>query len=868
MKEISKSEILIITLIIFVIGYASINAINPKLLINKINLSSDDSNILYETDFEDEEYSKILKRGNNTELSISNEAYSGKKSLLISKRKEEWTGVQIDIDSFGKSNTEYFISAKVKSEAPEVKLCYKYKDKDGKMNYITLKQSNGTDWISIDNIKFTFYDDMEEVYLYFSATEGYDIYLDDFIIEKATIDKNLPSLKELYSKHFDIGAGIGYKEFNSPLIKELVLKHFNTIAIANELKPDYVLDKDKTLQTGTNDNPQINIDKARPILEFCEKNNIALRGHTITWYDQTPTWFFKENYDENATWVNEETMKKRLENYTKNLFETISKEYPNLKIMGWDVVNEAWLDNGMPRSHCVNQVEEKVNGLKCSPWTTIFNDNSYIEYAFTYARKYAKKETKLYYADFHNYVPEKREAIYNMALELKEKNLIDGIALHSHLDYNFKNDEEYKEYLNQYDQAFELYKKTDLEIQVSELDISVPNKDYDLQAKFYSDYIDIILKHYKSISYLGFWGITDDNSWKKDGVPTLFFAEYNAKPAFYAIASKDLSIKEEPKPTAELEAIIINDVVLDKFDSNTTSYDITIKDKARVKIDATAKDQAAKIEGIQTYELEHGLNKIKLIVTTKNGTKKEYNLNVTREDSRSMVNILKTLTISNVTINYQSHIRNYNIEVENNIDKVTIESTLYDKKSTYIEDYSNKTVDLKVGMNTFVIQVKAENESINKYTINIIRKDKNPIYNTVISINNKEIDFNSYKSDYDIVVNNEEEILDFNVQLPNDTSSYEIEGNSNLKNGSIVKVIIKDKDKTLEYNFKIIKEEVIPEVPEEEIEETPKEDNEEQIENNQEPKEEKNDNKILEIVIISVIIMIGIIGLLLIKIKM
>ena len=65
MKEISKSEILIITLIIFVIGYASINVINPKLLINKINLSSDDSNILYETDFEDEINEEEIYEENN-----------------------------------------------------------------------------------------------------------------------------------------------------------------------------------------------------------------------------------------------------------------------------------------------------------------------------------------------------------------------------------------------------------------------------------------------------------------------------------------------------------------------------------------------------------------------------------------------------------------------------------------------------------------------------------------------------------------------------------------------------------------------------------------------------------------------------------
>lgn len=868
MKEISKSEILIMTLIILVICCSPIMAINKKALMNKITIGEENSNILYQTDFEDEEYSKILKRGNNTELSISSEAYSGKKSLLISKRKEEWTGVQIDIDSFGKSNTEYLISAKVKSNADKIKLSYKYKDKDDNIKYITLEECNGDGWISIDNVKFTFYDDMDEVYLYFSATEEYDIYLDDFIIEKSVIDNNLPSLKDLYSKHFNIGVGVNNKEFQSPLIQELLLKHFNTIAIANELKPEYVLDKEKTLETNVNDNPQINIEKARPILEFCEKNNIALRGHTITWYDQTPTWFFKENYDENAAWVNEETMKKRLENYIKNLFEAISKDYPKLKIAGWDVVNEAWLDNGMPRSHCVNKVEEKVNGLMCSPWTTIFNDNSYIEYAFTYARKYASKDTKLYYADFHNYIPKKREAIYNMALELKEKNLIDGIALHSHLDYSFKTDEEYKEYLNQYDQAFELYKKTNLEIQVSELDISVPNKDYDLQSKFYSDYIDIILKHYKNISYLGFWGITDDNSWKKEGVPTLFFADYTAKPAFYAITSKDLNIKEEPKQTAELEAIIINDVVLDNFNSNILSYDITIKDKARVKIDAISKDQTAKIEGIKTYELDHGINKIKLTVTTTNGIKKEYTLNVTREDRRSIINTLKTLTISNVTIDYKPHVNKYDIEVENNIDKVTIESTLVSDKSTYIEDYSNKTVDLKVGINTFIIQVKAENENINKYIINITRKDQNPIYNTVISINNKKINFNSYKHDYEVTIN-EDELLEFDVQLPNENYTYEIEGNSNLKNGSIVKVIVKGNNKTLEYNFKIVKEEIIPDIEEEKTQEEIKdtEQNEEKEENNKKENKKDDNKNIVQIIIVSVVILISVTAILLIKIK-
>ena len=75
-----------------------------------------------------------------------------------------------------------------------------------------------------------------------------------------------------------------------------------------------------------------------------------------------------------------------MENYIKNYFEVLLKEYPDVDFYACDVVNEAWTDQGAPRDAGSNNVK---NGQ--SAWVQIFGDNSFVEPAFTYARKYAPK---------------------------------------------------------------------------------------------------------------------------------------------------------------------------------------------------------------------------------------------------------------------------------------------------------------------------------------------------------------------------------------------------------------------------------------------------------------------------------------------
>ena len=316
----------------------------------------------------------------------------------------------------------------------------------------------------------------------------------------------------------------------------LVNKHFSgSITAGNEMKPDYVLDKNATLayfeETGDDTNPQVTFSAAKSVINYCIKNNIPLRAHTLVWHSQTPDWFFKVGYSDDGDWVDKETMLKRMENYIKNFFETLEKEYPELNVYACDVVNEAWTDQGTPRTAGSNNTQ---NGN--SAWVQVFGDNSFIEPAFEYARKYAPEGCKLYYNDYNEYMTGKVNAIVEMAESLKAKGLIDGIGMQSHLDARQGSDAFPS--ASMYKNAIAAYAATGLDIQVTELDATIPgNSDanYEAQAQYYSDIMDAIVEYKDSISAVVLWGLTDDASWRATQYPLLFDASFKAKPAFYSI---------------------------------------------------------------------------------------------------------------------------------------------------------------------------------------------------------------------------------------------------------------------------------------------------------------------------------------------
>ena len=371
--------------------------------------------------------------------------------------------------------------------------------------------------------------------------------------KKKKIEEDIPSLCEVFGGDFKVGTALTPADMISKNTMALAKKHFNdSMTIGNEMKPDYVLDKGACItmfkDTGNDEDPQVNFNQAKPLLDYCSENGIPMRVHTLVWHSQTPTWFFKEGYDDEGEWVSPEKMNIRMENYIRNYFAVLTEQYPDIEFYACDVVNEAWMEDGKPR-----KPGSREEGEGLSPWVKVYGDNSFIEYAFTYARKYAPEGCKLYYNDYNEYMNGKLAAIYEMAEDFKEKGIIDGIGMQSHLDVRHGSDAFPS--VSMYDHALDMYSNLGLDIQVTELDAGVPadsgDKYFEAQAEYYHGIWKAIYAHRENVSAVILWGVTDDRSWRRDGQPLMFNKDFLAKPNFYSIIGIPDEPEDEPAEKSE-----------------------------------------------------------------------------------------------------------------------------------------------------------------------------------------------------------------------------------------------------------------------------------------------------------------------------
>lgn len=517
------------------------------------NAEDADTTVIYSSDFEDGDASAWTNRGGNdtTELSVNEDnAVSGSKALCASGRSKSWNGPAFRLDDKCDAGTVYLVSAQVMGQwYTSVTVSFQYTDAGGEQHYENLANLNGNGWQEVSELKVSYTEDMTDVYVYFEGGSD-NIYIDDFTLKTAPVfhpQTDIPSLKDVYADYFKIGTAVTTKELAPASTKELILKHFNSITPGNEMKPDAILDKNACLALaaeGDDENPQVSLASARSILNFARDNNIPVRGHVLVWHQQTPTWFFKENYADDGEWVSKEKMLVRMENYIKNVFAAIAEEYPDVNFYAFDVVNECWLDDGSYRK-AGSQEEGSAN----SPWVKVFGDNSFIKPAFEFAKKYAPADCKLYYNDFNEYFDGKRDAIVKMVEEINsDGHYIDGIGMQSHLGTDVF------PAVSLYRKTLKAFADTGLDIQVTELDHMISGTDkFKEQAQYYSDIMDAIVEYKDNISAVVFWGTTDDQSWRASKYPLLFNEDYTAKPAFDAIVDGIDYTTPEPTdpPTTE-----------------------------------------------------------------------------------------------------------------------------------------------------------------------------------------------------------------------------------------------------------------------------------------------------------------------------
>ena len=356
--------------------------------------SAEDGAVIYETGFEDGVIEFTGRGGVEVIEAVDTSAHTGDYSMCVSGREKSWNGPQLLLDERCEAGVEYMVSAWVRAEwYNDIKLSMEYTDTEGTRHYSNLNSAvSQGEWVEITATKFSFTSDVTNVYIYFESGDTANIYVDDFVLEEAPIipiQEDIPSLKNVYADHFKVGTAICASNLASPSYMDLVEKHFSdSITFGNELKPDSVLDQNATLayveENGDDTNPQVTLSAAKSLLDYCGKNNIPVRGHVLVWHSQTPDWFFKEGFTDEGDWVSKEKMLVRMENYIKNVMEKLATDYPDVEFYAWDVVNEAWTDDGKPRTAGSNNTSSGQ-----SAWVQVFGDNSFIEPAFEYARKYA-----------------------------------------------------------------------------------------------------------------------------------------------------------------------------------------------------------------------------------------------------------------------------------------------------------------------------------------------------------------------------------------------------------------------------------------------------------------------------------------------
>lgn len=265
------------------------------------------------------------------------------------------------------------------------------------------------------------------------------------------------------------------------------------------------------------------------------------------------------------------------------------------------------------------------------------------------------------------------------------------------------------------------------------------------------------------------------------------------------------------------------------FSSNITSYSAII-DASAVTINARASSNYAIISGIGKVNLNYGSNTYRVVVTSESGTTKTYNINIVRPNNTnnntsdtsnrdnntatlSSNNYLSNITLSNGNINFNKNITEYNITVDYQVSNIEVIATAEDSKSK-VEITGN--TNLEIGNNIIEIKVIAENNSTRIYKINVEKKDESYVLssnNNISSVNikNYDFDFNSNITNYTLTIKDEEK-LDIEVILEDSKSTYNIQGNNDLKNNSVIKIEVIAEDGTnkiyqinIKSNDKIIK---------------------------------------------------------------
>ncbi|MEV6943236.1 endo-1,4-beta-xylanase [Streptomyces sp. NPDC051172] len=249
--------------------------------------------------------------------------------------------------------------------------------------------------------------------------------------------------------------------------------------------------------------------EADQIVAFAQAHNQQVRGHTLVWHNQNPSWLT------NGSWT-----AAQLGSLLQNHISTEVGRYKG-RITAWDVVNEPFNEDGTHRSDL---------------WYDTLGAD-YIANALTWAHA-ADPAAKLYINDYNvEGVNAKSTALYNLVKDLKNRGVpIDGVGLQAHLILG--------QVPSSLQQNIQRFADLGVDVSITELDVrmALPADSTKLaqQAADYRSVLNVCVAVTRCAG-VTVWGFTDSDSWVPStfpgyGAATPYDENYAPKPAYHAIA--------------------------------------------------------------------------------------------------------------------------------------------------------------------------------------------------------------------------------------------------------------------------------------------------------------------------------------------
>jgi endo-1,4-beta-xylanase len=248
-------------------------------------------------------------------------------------------------------------------------------------------------------------------------------------------------------------------------------KEFNYVTCENEMKWDQI----EPSRNG------FSWSAADQIVNFATTNGMKVKGHTLVWYNQLPSWVSSLN---TAAAVRDAMV---------SHINGVMGHYKG-KVTTWDVVNEAVSIEGTSYRDC--------------PFYKYLGE-TYIDEAFKAARA-ADATAKLYYNDYNaEGMTPKADFVYNLVKGLVDRGVpIDGVGMQMH--YGKPND---TFTIADLKANIQRYVDLGLDVLFSEMDVHrCSGMTETEQVALYHDLIAVCVAEPHCIA-VTFWGLTDKYSW-------------------------------------------------------------------------------------------------------------------------------------------------------------------------------------------------------------------------------------------------------------------------------------------------------------------------------------------------------------------